>query len=118
VSEQVAGVRLEPGDPLVFCHTSLAVLERGQRVTVAWGDTVREAVVAVTPAQFIAAPALEGAPRLTDVVPAPLNAPTAPTDSAGAVLLAAEGGEVGPADLDRALRLAALPMPEQPPERR
>ena len=118
MSEQVAGVRLEPGGPLVFCHTPLDVLERGQRVTVAWGDTAREAVVAVTPQQIIAAPAFADAPRIAGVVPTAPDALATSTEVADVVLLAAEGGEVGPADLARALGLAALPLPAAPPERR
>jgi hypothetical protein len=87
-------------------------------VRVALAGEVREGVVAIAPAQIIAAPALPDAPRVTGVVPreAPDDAGVAVPP--GVVLVPADGGAVGPADLARALERAALPVPAPPEERR
>jgi hypothetical protein len=118
MDDAVVGIRFAPHGPLVFCSTGDRTLTRGQRVRVANAGEVREGVVAIAPAQIIAAPALPDAPRVVGVVP------VAGPDDAGAavpqgvVFLRADGGGVGPADLARALELAALPVPTPPEERR
>ena len=118
MDDAVVGIRFAPHGPLVLCYTEDRTLARGQRVRVALAGEMREGVVAIAPAQIIAAPALPDAPRVTSV--APLEAP----DDAGAavppgvVLLSAEDGGIGPADLAQALERAALPGPEPPVERR
>src|SRR5919202_3961715 len=118
MDDAVVGIRFGRHGPLVFCYTSDRTLARGQRVRVASAGEVREGVVAIAPAQIIAAPALPDAPRIAGV--APLEAP----DDAGAavppgvVFVPVDGGGVGPADLARALELAALPVPAPPEERR
>jgi len=117
------GVRLEPGAPVVFCYTAIETLERGQRVTVAGADGagVREGVVTIAPPSIIAAPPLGGAPRVVGVAPAGEAAEEGEDPAAlppGSPLLAPEDSEIGPADLRQALLLAALPIPEAPPERR
>jgi hypothetical protein len=118
MDDAVVGIRFAPCGPLVFCYTGDHTLTRGQRVQVAIAHEVREGVVAIAPAQIIAAPDLPDAPRVAGVTP--VEAP----DDAGAavppdvVFLPADGGGVGPADLARALELAALPIPAPPVERR
>jgi hypothetical protein len=118
MDDAVVGIRFGRHGPLVFCYTGDRTLARGQRVGVAIAGEIRDGVVAIAPAQIIAAPALPDAPRVTGV--AALETP----DDAGAavppgvVFLPAEGGGVGPADLARALELAALPVPAPPEERR
>ena len=118
MEDAVVGIRLVRHGPLVFCYTEDRTLARGQHVSVAIAHEVREGVVAIAPAQIIAAPALPDAPRVVAVTPV-----EAPDDASaivppGVVLLSAEDGGVGPADLTRALELAALPGPEPPAERR
>ena len=118
MDEAVVGIRFAPHGPLIFCYTDDRTLARGQRVRVAIAGEVREGIVAIAPAQIIAAPALPDAPRVTGV--AALETP----DDAGAavppgvVFLPADGGGVGPTDLARALEQAALPVPAPPEERR
>ena len=118
MDDAVVGIRRGRYGPLVFCYTGDRTLARGDRVQVAVSQGMWEGVVAIAPAQIIAAPALPDAPRVTGV--APLEAP----DDAGVavppgvVFLPADGGGVGPADLARALDLAALPIPAPPVERR
>ena len=118
MDDAVVGIRFAPRGPLVFCYTGDRTLTRSQRVRVAIADEVWEGVVAIAPAQIIAAPALPDAPRVAGV--APVEAP----DDAGVAVppgvdfLPADGGGVGPADLARALELAALPIPAPPVERR
>jgi hypothetical protein len=118
MDDAVVGIRFARHDPLVFCYTDDRSLAPGQRVRVALAGEVREGVVALAPTQIIAVPALPDTPRVAGV--APLEAP----DDAGAavppgvVFLPADGGGVGPADLARALELAALPVPTTPVERR
>jgi hypothetical protein len=119
MDDAVVGIRFAHHGPLVFCYTDDRTLTRGQRVRVAISGEVREGVVAIAPAQIIATPALPDAPRVAGVTPL-----EAPDDAAGAavppgvVFLPADGGGVGPADLARALELAALPVPAPPEERR
>jgi hypothetical protein len=117
MDDAVVGIRFARHGPLVFCYTGDRTLARGQRVRVAISGEVREAVVAIAPAQIIAAPALPDAPRVAGVAPleAPDDAGTAMPP--GVVFLPADGGGVGPADLARALELAALPVPAPPEER-
>lgn len=120
VSDHVVGVRLEPAGPVIFCHTVMEFLERGQRVTVAWvagGDGAREGVVAIAPERIIAAPPLDDAPRVVGIAPTAEDVREAPLP-AGVIFLPATEGAIGPADLRHALRLAASPLPEAPPERR
>src|ERR671937_2508931 len=118
MDDAVVGIRFGRHGPLVFCHTSDRTLARGQHVRVAIAGEVREGVVAIAPAQIIAAPALPDAPRVAGL------APREPPDDAGAavppgvVFLPADGGGVGPADLARALELAALAVPTPPEEHR
>ena|SRR5438105_9019635 len=118
MDDAVVGIRFAPHGLLVFCYTGDRTLRRGQRVRVAIAGEVREGVVAIAPAQIIAAPALPDAPRVAGVVP--LEAPDDAGDAVppGVVFLPADDGGVGPADLARALELAALPVPAPPEERR
>ena len=116
MEDAVVGIRFAPHGALVFCYTGDRALMRGQRVRVAIVGEVREGVVAIAPAQIIAAPALPDAPRVAGV--APLEAPSAAAVPPDVVFLPADGGGVGPADLARALELAALPVPAPPEERR
>lgn len=124
MTDRVVGVRLGPGGPLVFCRTVRDDLARGQRVTVARGgaaDETEEGVVAVAPGQIIAASPLDDAPHvLDDIAPSSVDDVEAEITAipSGVVFLAADGGDIGPADLRQALRLAALPLPDAPPERR
>jgi len=117
VSERVAGVRLDPNSPVTFCYTSLPALERGWRVTVACVDGAREGVVAIAPELIVAAPPLDDAPRIVGVV-ARDGVDEESTIAQDIVFLPAEDGAVGPPDVREALRLAALPLPDAPPERR
>jgi hypothetical protein len=117
VPDRVAGVRLDPNSPVTFCYTSLSVLERGWRVTVACADGTREGVVAIAPELIIAAPPLDDAPRITGVV-AREDIHEEFTIGKEVVFLPATEGAVGPSNLQEALRLAALPLPDAPPERR
>jgi hypothetical protein len=118
MDDAVVGIRFAPHSPLVFCYTEDRTLARGQHVRVAIAHEVREGIVAIEPAQIVAAPALPDAPRVTGV--APLEAPedAGAAVPPGVVFLPADGGGVGPADLARALELAALPVPAPPEERR
>jgi hypothetical protein len=118
MDDAVVGIRIARQGPLVFCYTGDRTLARGQRVRVALAGEVREGIVAIAPTQLIAAPALPDAPRV-----AGLASREAPDDAGaavppGVVFLPADGGGVGPADLARALELAALPVPAPPEEHR
>lgn len=115
--ERVAGVRLDPNSPMTFCYTSLPALERGWRVTVEGVDGAREGIVAIAPELIIEAPPLDDAPRITGVV-AREGVHEESTINEKVVFLPAAEGAVGPSDLREALRLAALPLPDAPPERR
>jgi len=172
----IVGVRLDYNGPVVFCHedsdarTARPALMRGQRVRVdlGRGTAPREGVVAIVPEHIIAAPPLDGAPRVVAAIPldgsetstdanvktgsqgklidAAGNAPDAtfrpagdadrarttpfegdadltpvflPADDADLtpVFLPADDADLTPADLAGALGLAALPLPEAPPQR-
>ena len=117
VPERVAGVRLDPNSPVTFCDTSLPALERGWRVTVAYADGAREGIVAIAPDAIIAAPPLDDAPRIVGVV-AREGVDEDHAIAENIVFLPAAEGAVGPSDVREALRLAALPLPDAPPERR
>lgn len=128
MSDRVVGVRLEPGALVVFCRAGALgapgeALERGRRVTIAWEDGAREreGVVAIAPDQIVAAPSLDDAPRIAGVAPATQDDADSGAPPPGAIFLTpevGEGGKIGPDDLRQALRLAALSLPEAPPERR
>jgi hypothetical protein len=118
MDDAVVGIRFACHDPLVFCYTGDRTLARGQRVRVAIAGEVREGVVAIAPAQIIAAPALPDAPRVVGVAPVEVPDDAGAAVPPGVVFLPADGGGVGPADLARALELAALPVPTAPVERR
>ena len=143
MAENVAAVRFTPYGPLVFCYTSERRLARGTRVHVELAGEVREGIVAIEPEQIISAPELAGAPRVIEAIstrkdssgtagiPAGngdqassaardggLRGDDAPTVPPGVVFLPAADGAIGSADLADALRLAALPVPEPPTERR
>jgi len=117
VSERVAGVRLDHNSPVTFCYTSLPALERGWRVTVACADGAREGVVVIAPELIVAAPPLDDAPRIVSVV-AREDVGEESTIAQDIVFLPAAEGATGPPDVREALRLAALPLPAAPPERR
>ncbi len=115
--DRVVGVRLDPGSPVTFCYTSLPALERGWRVIVACADGAREGVVAIAPELIVAAPPLDDAPRIVGVV-ARDGVDEESTIAQDIVFLPAEEGAASPSDVWEALRLAALPLPAAPPERR
>jgi len=117
VPERIAGVRLDPNSPVTFCYTSLSALKRGWRVTVACADGAREGVVAIAPELIVAAPPLDDAPRIVGVV-AREGVDEESAIEEDVVFLPAAEGATGPSDLREALRLAALPLPAAPPERR
>ena len=118
MEDAVVGIRFAPHGPLVFCYTGDHTLTRGQRVWVAISHEVREGVVAIAPAQIIAAPALPDAPRVAGLAPVEAPDDASAAVPPGVVFLPADGGGVGPADLARALELVALPVPAPPEERR
>ena len=118
MDDAVVGIRLVRHGPLVFCHTEDRTLARGQHVRVAIAHEVREGIVAIAPAQIIAAPALPDAPRVAEVAPVEAPDDACAAVPPGVVFLPAEGGGVGPADLARALERAARPVPAPPEERR
>jgi hypothetical protein len=117
MDDAVVGIRFGRHDPLVFCYTGDRTLARGQRVRVTISGEVREGVVAIAPAQIIAAPALPDAPRVAGVAPLAVPDDAGTAMPPGVIFLPADGGGVGPADLARALELAALPVPTPPEER-
>lgn len=116
--DAIAGIRFTPNGPLVFCHAGGHSLERGQRVRVEVAGSVREGVIAIAPDQFIAAPPLVDAPRVVEVIAGPDTADPSGEIPAGITFLPADDSEIGLDDLARALRLAALPVPDPPEERR
>jgi hypothetical protein len=118
MDDAVVGIRFARHGPLVFCYTGTRTLARGQRVRVALAGEVREGVVALAPAQIIAAPALPDAPRATAIAPVKERDDAGAAVPPGVVFLPADGGGVGPTDLARALEQAALPVPAPPEERR
>lgn len=118
MDDAVVGIRFAPRGPLVFCYTGDRTLTRSQRVRVAIADEVWEGVVAIAPAQIIAAPVLADAPHVAGIAPVETPADAGAAEAPGVVFLPADGGGVGPADLARALELAALPVPAPPVERR
>src|SRR2546423_11439064 len=118
MDDAVVGIRFGRYGPLVFCYTGDRTLARGQRVRVAIAGEVREGVVAIAPAQIIAAPALPDAPCVAAVAPVEAPAPSGAAVPPDVVFLPADSGGVGPADLARALELAALPSPAPPAEPR
>jgi hypothetical protein len=118
MDDAVVGIRFAHHGALVFCYTDDRTLTRGQRVRVAISGEVREGVVAIAPAQIIAAPALADAPRVAGLAPVKEPDDAGAAVPPGVVFLPADGGGVGPADLARALELAALPVPAPPEERR
>jgi hypothetical protein len=117
MDDAVVGLRFEPCGPLVFCDTEDRTLARGQHVRVASAHEVREGVVAIAPAQIIAALPLPDAPRVVGVAPAAPQDEVAAAVPPGIVFLPADDADVGPAALARALALAALPVPAPPVER-
>ena len=118
MDDAVVGIRRGRYGPLVFCYTGDRTLARGDRVQVAVSQGVWEGIVAIAPAQIIAAPPLPDAPRVVDVAPAEAPDEAGAAVPPGIVFLPAEEAEIGPADLARALALAALPVPEPVMERR
>ena len=118
MDDAVVGIRFARHGPLVFCYTGDRTLARGQRVRVTIAGEVREGVVAIAPAQIIAAPALPDAPRVAGVAPEEAPDDAGAAVPPGVVFLPADGGGVGPADLARALERAELPVPAPPEERR
>src|SRR5919202_4083606 len=111
MDDAVVGIRFARHGPFVFCYTGTRTLARGQRVRVAIAGEVREGIVALAPAQIIAAPALPDAPRVVDVAPLEASDDAGATVPPGVVFLPADGGGVGHADLARALEQAARPVP-------
>ncbi len=73
----IVGVRLDHNGPVVFCRydddarAARPALARGQRVRVDPGKglAIQEGVVAISPEQVIAAPPLDGAPRIVAAIP-------------------------------------------------
>jgi hypothetical protein len=120
MDDAVVGIRFAPRGPLVFCYTGDHTLTRDQRVRVAIAGEVevREGVVAIAPAQIIAAPVLADAPRVAGLAPVETPDDAGAAETPGVVFLPADGGGVGPADLAHALERAALPVPAPPVERR
>src|SRR5437763_13735293 len=70
MDDAVAGIRFERYGPLVFCYTGDRALARGRGVRVAVSRGVWEGVVAIAPAQSLAAPPLPDAPHVVGVAPA------------------------------------------------
>src|SRR2546429_325402 len=60
MDDAVCGIRSGPYGPLVFCYTGDRTLARGDRVQVAVSQGVWEGIVAIAPAQIIAAPPRRG----------------------------------------------------------
>ena len=112
----IVGVRLDATSQLVFCHGD-GQAPSGRRVRVQTSEGERMGTVAIASQQIIAAPPLAAAPRVIGVAEAAVSvlANAAPPD---VVFLPADDAAIGHADLARALYLAALPLAEQPPERR
>ena len=84
-------------------------------MTVACADGTCEGVVAIAPELIIAAPPLDDAPRITGVV-AREGIHEEFTIGQDVVFLPSTEGAVGSSNLQEALRLAALPLPDAPPE--
>lgn len=118
MDDVIVAVRLEQQASLLFCHAQLPLLEVGMRVRVALPGEVMEGIVAIASGQILAAPPLPDAPRVIAAMSREpgAGAPLMPPD--GVDFLPADGAEIGPRDLANALRLATLPLPDAPPERR
>ncbi|HZS90310.1 MAG TPA: hypothetical protein VFE42_22790 [Chloroflexota bacterium] len=114
---EMAGVRFDPYGPLVFCRCEVAGVAAGCEVLVMLADGERSGVVEVPPDRIFATE-LPRAPRIVAVrQPARDDSePVAIPD--GIDFLTAADGDVGTADLAEALRLAALPVPAPPEQRR
>src|ERR671933_367327 len=103
MDDAVVGIRFGRYGPLVFCRTDGRTLTPGQRVRVAIAGQLREGIVAIAPAQIIAAPALADPPPGAGVPPRGARDGAGAAVPPGGVFLPPGGGGVGPADLARAL---------------
>lgn len=124
MDDDVIGVRFAWNGPLVFCRTLIDAPRYGQRVVVALDGETREGIVALAPELIVAAPSMDDAPRVVDVLPGDAD-DADDADDAGpdnipsdVVFLPSDDASIAPADLARALRLSALSLPPPPPERR
>ena len=114
---EIAGVRFDPHGPLVFCHCEVADVAAGCEVQVMLEQGERSGVVEVPPDRIFATE-LPHAPRIIAVRPPARDDRVPVAVPEGIDFLTAEDGDVGPADLAEALRLAALPVPAPPEQRR
>lgn len=117
MADPIAGIRFSSHEPLVFCYCDVAGLARGQQVVVIIDGERREGMVALAPAQVLAAPPLGPAPRVIGLVEAPALDGAAVSVPPDIDLLLAPDSAIGANDLARALALTALPAPEPGQER-
>lgn len=113
----IAGIRFSTSEPLVFCYCDVEGLARGQHVVVIIEGERREGMVALAPAQVLAAPPLGAAPRVVGLVETPALGGGDAAVPPDVDLLLAPDSAIGADDLARALALAALPAPQPGEER-
>jgi len=118
MNDDVVGVRFAWNGPLVFCRALIDAPRHGQRVVVALDGETREGIVALAPGLIVAAPSMDDAPRVVDVLPGDADDAVPGAIPSDIVFLPSDDASIAPADLARALRLSALPLPPPPPERR
>jgi hypothetical protein len=114
---EIVGVRFDPLASLVFCRCELPGVAAGCEVVVSLADGQRRGVIEV-PADQIVAPDLPDAPRVISVQDAPHRDRGASSLTDDIDFVTAPDGGVELSDLEDALKLAALPVPETPEPRR